>query len=792
MALVSRSSGLPVALSAPRHGDFPRSISGSKLPVCSLRGHAFPALWKLSGEIWWNATSKKQSVQLQRHREDNVRTILPPNDQSSHHAGSHKCVLRFLVSLAVSVGLSCLSTHQEKSVWNVPLPNTCWRGHRNSEPRSVGVLANTHGMTLLLQRTETPEPQLHLCFADGSSVAVFRSPSGTLCPKARGLSPQHIWEQAPCVFTAWPCFSCPLKTLRWNMVKCNLQETICTAPTSLWGQCQNNPANKMTNLAIMRAATSASCFSSWVLHCLLVCLAYRRIKKNLFETCLCQTPVGRGHRKSEPRSVGVLANTHGMTLLLQRTETPEPQLHMCFADGSSVAVFRSPSGTLCPKARGLSPQRIWEQAPCVFTAWPCFSCPLKSVRWNMVKCSFQETICTKLQRHCEDNVRTILPPMTNLAIMRAATSAPCFSSCVLHCLLVCLAYRRIKKNLFETCLCQTPVGRGHRKSEPRSVGVLANTHGMTLLLQRTETPEPQLHLCFADGSSVAVFRSPSGTLCPKARGLSPQHIWEQAPCVFTAWPCFSCPLKTLRWNMVKCNFQETICTKLQRHCEDNVRTILPPMTNLAIMRAATSASCFSSCVLHCLLVCLAYRRIKKNLFETCLCQTPVGRGHRRSEPRSVGVLANTHGMTLLLQRTETPEPQLHLCFADGSSVAVFRSPSGTLCPKARGLSPQHIWEQAPCVFTAWPCFSCPLKTLRWNMVKCNLQETICTAPTSLWGQCQNNPATNDQSSHHAGSHKCVLLFLVCLALSVGLSCLSTHQEKSVWNVPLPNTCWKRA
>ena len=44
MALVPRSSGLPVALSAPRHGDFPRSISGSKLPVRSLRGHAFPAL----------------------------------------------------------------------------------------------------------------------------------------------------------------------------------------------------------------------------------------------------------------------------------------------------------------------------------------------------------------------------------------------------------------------------------------------------------------------------------------------------------------------------------------------------------------------------------------------------------------------------------------------------------------------------------------------------------------------------------------------------------------------------
>ena len=108
-------------------------------------------------------------------------------------------------------------------------------------------------------------------------------------------------------------------------------------------------------------------------------------------------------------------------------------------------------------------------------------------------------------------------------------------------LIVCLAQLRIQKTRFEVCLCQTSVGRGHGKSEPRSVGVLANAHGMTLLLQRTKTPEPQLHLCFADGSSAKVFRSPSGTFCPKARGLSPQHMWEQAPCVFAARPCFSCP-----------------------------------------------------------------------------------------------------------------------------------------------------------------------------------------------------------------------------------------------------------
>ena len=58
-------------------------------------------------------------------------------------------------------------------------------------------------------KDQDPEPQLHKSFAVSSNANVFWSPSGTLCPKARGLSPQHIWEQAPCVFAAWPCFPCP-------------------------------------------------------------------------------------------------------------------------------------------------------------------------------------------------------------------------------------------------------------------------------------------------------------------------------------------------------------------------------------------------------------------------------------------------------------------------------------------------------------------------------------------------------------------------------------------------------
>ena len=41
--LRSGPAGLPVTLSVPKHGDFPRSMLGSTLPVCSLRGRASPA-----------------------------------------------------------------------------------------------------------------------------------------------------------------------------------------------------------------------------------------------------------------------------------------------------------------------------------------------------------------------------------------------------------------------------------------------------------------------------------------------------------------------------------------------------------------------------------------------------------------------------------------------------------------------------------------------------------------------------------------------------------------------------
>ena len=71
-------------------------------------------------------------------------------------------------------------------------------------------------MAVLLQKT----PARHLSFtkgiAAGDSVGISQSPVGTLCPKARGLSPQQSWESSPCVSAAKPCFPC---LPRWNKRK---------------------------------------------------------------------------------------------------------------------------------------------------------------------------------------------------------------------------------------------------------------------------------------------------------------------------------------------------------------------------------------------------------------------------------------------------------------------------------------------------------------------------------------------------------------------------------------------
>ena len=65
-------------------------------------------------------------------------------------------------------------------------------------------------MTVLLQVASSKTKQLHTRLHCKLLALALWSPNGTFCPKARGLSPQHDGEQAPCLLAARPCFLCLL------------------------------------------------------------------------------------------------------------------------------------------------------------------------------------------------------------------------------------------------------------------------------------------------------------------------------------------------------------------------------------------------------------------------------------------------------------------------------------------------------------------------------------------------------------------------------------------------------
>ena len=67
-------------------------------------------------------------------------------------------------------------------------------------------------MTLLLQVASSAK-QLHTRLHCKRQDPASWSPNDTLCPKARGLSPQHAKERTPCVLAARPCFPCLLSAI---------------------------------------------------------------------------------------------------------------------------------------------------------------------------------------------------------------------------------------------------------------------------------------------------------------------------------------------------------------------------------------------------------------------------------------------------------------------------------------------------------------------------------------------------------------------------------------------------
>ena len=54
-----------------------------------------------------------------------------------------------------------------------------------------------------------------------------------------------------------------------------------------------------------------------------------------------------------------------MTVLLRITSNADRITALCFTACPQTSVLRSSDDTLCNFARGLSPQRRWEHAPCV-------------------------------------------------------------------------------------------------------------------------------------------------------------------------------------------------------------------------------------------------------------------------------------------------------------------------------------------------------------------------------------------------------------------------------------------
>ena len=100
-----------------------------------------------------------------------------------------------------------------KTIWTSTMLESCFKtlrkeGMERVSPVWLAYKCSWHDFAAA--KGQNQQPQLHVSFAVGCKAKVFWSPSGTLYPKARGLSPQHSWEQAPCVFAARPCFSCPL------------------------------------------------------------------------------------------------------------------------------------------------------------------------------------------------------------------------------------------------------------------------------------------------------------------------------------------------------------------------------------------------------------------------------------------------------------------------------------------------------------------------------------------------------------------------------------------------------
>mmetsp|Transcript_20891 Transcript_20891/g.39221 ORF Transcript_20891/g.39221 Transcript_20891/m.39221 type:complete len:108 (+) Transcript_20891:435-758(+) len=107
---------------------------------------------------------------------------------------------------------------------------------------------------------------------------------------------------------------------------------------------------------------------------------------------------------------------------------------------------------------------------------------------------------------------------------------------------------------------------------------------MAVMVQKT----PALHRSSAS-SIVAhvkakILQPPAGTLCPLARGLSPQHCQEQTPRLCAAKSCFPCLLKHMQMLNITCNKD----AQTQKNVKN--QTLTSWLTSISLLALAGSTS----------------------------------------------------------------------------------------------------------------------------------------------------------------------------------------------------------
>eukprot|EP00931_Biecheleriopsis_adriatica_P054796 TRINITY_DN3227_c0_g2_i2.p1 TRINITY_DN3227_c0_g2~~TRINITY_DN3227_c0_g2_i2.p1 ORF type:complete len:197 (-),score=18.34 TRINITY_DN3227_c0_g2_i2:69-659(-) len=160
-------------------------------------------------------------------------------------------------------------------------------------PVQLALSASAHGMPVLLRLAQAWKHDSARSFTTASMARTWQSPADTLCPEARGLSPQHCQEWSPRVCAAKPCFPCSL-TVKYR-------NTSQRAPDDrILHHILAHPILSHANLQFFKGAMTKSCKNS------------ARVRSStstasVHKRCHWPLPRQKEHGESEPRSVGAFS-----------------------------------------------------------------------------------------------------------------------------------------------------------------------------------------------------------------------------------------------------------------------------------------------------------------------------------------------------------------------------------------------------------------------------------------------------------------------------------------------------